>query len=74
MFIGIFPKFLKIFLMCFFLRVIIVEFPYFLPDPVCIFEYSNLKLPFHHGSLHIFHHFVGVSCQLFWKLAAAFCC
>lgn len=62
---GIFPKVLKIFLMCFLLLVLISAFPYFLPDPVCILEYRNLKLPFHRSSLCILHLFVGVICQLF---------
>lgn len=64
-FIGIFPKVLKIFLKCFALLVLIVALLHFLPDPVCILEYRNLKLPFHHGSLCILHRFVGVNCQLF---------
>lgn len=63
-FIGIFPKVLKICLMFFVLLVIILEF-IFLPDPICGLEYRYLKLLFHHGSFCIFHGFGGVSCQLF---------
>lgn len=66
-FIGIFPKVLKIFLMFFVLLVIILAFPFFffLPDTICILEYRHLKLLFHHGSFCIFHGFGGVNCQLF---------
>lgn len=64
-FFGIFPKVLKIFLMFFVLLVIILEFLFFLPDPVCILEYRHLKLLFHYSSFCILHGFVAVNRQLF---------